>query len=381
MTTFTAVAYGTAQADDVDWRPPEVGVAFTLEGFLIQPPEGLAWQPDTDRDSQIFAMVAGHFLGERYRAGLGTELRDHLAATGGYRYTSGSAERVLPTTVDLGVSLRILEWLALYLGVPLSQLPTVSLVRADQVELILLGYTVQRLFFDLKDPTTVARLGSRPLPDWYTLPLFSQVIAHYRTELLAYEAAGPEDGGAVLGPLMVKLLEPALVLDSVRADPAVAGHPVYRTMWHLKELPPDADPTLPADPAPPAGPVDAQLAGLFIGFAMTQPDLRARILAGDSTPLDNGSTPTVELMDRFVRFSIRLAPEQTRELAGQVLREGWTDRNAPPLPADLKISPALEPPFYDAATGTEHWFALDLTFSDIYDALADTFGGFAYYWS
>lgn len=365
--------------------PPDCDVSASLSGLDFMPLGGALFAPNISRERQYMAVVLRKLSPGAYRRAMVDQAISYLRRTGGmfatiHREAEGEEPRMRTLHVAVDVGNRLIRYLEETVGRGQPREVWLNL-RPQQIELLELGQEVEQTLRDLRDPA-IFDLVLRDFPRWYSGALFLLDAGNFG-ELLRQvrrqrqdisERQAPREGLTLAQQALFSAIHPAvLVLERLRRESSLFADPVFRGLWRLPAISPDT----PADQL--TGPGDNQVpehvaASRFLMFTRTQPALQASVLAGQG----GSPPPAVQLFERFTRFFMRTA--MLANPADQQLSARPTDRNAPPLPARMSAYPELEPPYFDAALGTDHRFVLDVSFSDIYEALSNAFGGFLYYW-
>jgi hypothetical protein len=377
---------GDGTSVDVLESPPECQIGVSLAGMEVVPLGDPVYQPTPRQEEQVCAMLLRRIAPDRYRRDLPAQALAHLEATGGYVFrapptTEGEVPRILPTRVDLSVSFRLVDWLARTVGREDESLDAWLRLTPEQIELLQLGVDVEIMWRDFQNPE-YADFWIGRFPRWYDQTLLlndlqqhGQLLRNYHERGREYAAAGSSDPTDVIfaqNSIMAALLPAAQVLERIRREPLLFGDADFRELWRLPPLAEGTPPDQVTGPGEEQSPDPG--AAFFLGFIRTQPGLRDAVLADEA----GEPPPTVELFTRFARFVGRLRPSDG--VSDRSLADAPSDRNAEALPASINAYPELEAPLFDAALGTDHVFALDVSFSDVYERLANSFGGYLYRW-
>ncbi len=360
--------------DDQATRPPHVALAFSLSGIYLAPQAGSTLRSDISERRQYAEMFAAAIAGERYSVELGLGLHNHLDT---HEYslrgpnTEADEQPLIPVTISLEISIHALDWLSRQLRSSPEQTAAQALgIEQSRLDLLILGAEVDYVWGELNQPGMAQEMGVQ-FPSWYGINFFRQEMAHRRELLREHRELRLQGGRSdlVVFELGNLAMESADILSFTRIYEPLFGDPTFRSLWGMAELEEGATPDGPAESQTP----NTLLAMAFISFARSQPGPMRSVVMGEEGDPD----PRQLLWDRYVRYLGRAALTSS-DIRDQILTEGYSDRNADPLPASLAAIPELAPPFFDLATDADHAFAMDVTFSDIYEALADAFGGFAY---
>ncbi|HEX8275599.1 MAG TPA: DUF4157 domain-containing protein [Longimicrobiaceae bacterium] len=259
----------------------------------------------------------------------------------------------------------------------------VPAVSPAQREMIELSESVEWLLRMLVgDAAFRAEVGVR-LPAWYDAPLARAELLNHGTLLRQFAAArkahlaAPGDAAARAGmvlaarALVAELAGPAMVLETIRADAAVANHPGYRLLWPAdgSRIPvvtagdpvPQPPATLtPGTPAAPSRTPQSPFGAAFLGFVRTQP-----ALLRDALDPAAGAAAREQLLDTFLGW----AP-QALAFGPVALADRPATANMPPHPARMWMYPPASPPTYDAAISTDYTFIMQLQFPDVFSHFA-----------
>ncbi len=369
------------QGDATQSYPPMVTLAFTLAGIRMHAPAEARFQTDRTATQQGIDMLTNAIAGQHATAELAAELDAYLRGQHGYaaNYEIADADgnpRLIDTIhVDLPVSVAAIRWLWIRLRSNANEPASQTLgIPQDRLDLLVLGLEIDAMWRLLQRPEIRENLGVE-LPSWYQLHHFRFEMSHRGDQLRAYRqlrlAAGHGDN-FILDQLAWYAYDSASIVEAYRGYAPLFADPIYRLLWNLPELEEGADPRSATGPSEDQAPNDG-LALRFMTFAHSQPGPLERVLLREGGTPD----PRQDLWDRFSRFLGRAAMSG-EDVRDQVLSNGYSDRNAPPLPATLNAHPPLQPPYFDVAADTDYSFTMDVGFSDIYEAVANAFGGYAY---
>lgn len=367
---------GSEESSEEAPYPIPVGLAFSLSGIYMQPRADSNLRSDIPLRRQYAEMLAAAVAGDRYTDQLGLGLHSHLEELQ-YSFEGPGGEgtegqlAASSVMIDLFISIAALDWLSKQLRESREQSPAAAInIAQERLDLLILGVEVGYIWQRLNEPGVRNEFGI-VFPEWYSLPFFRHEMAHRREALMNFREARLREAQPeqLLFELGDYAMESAEVLTFIRNYEPLFGDVLFREMWRLPDLEEGETPTGPSESQEP----DFFLATSFITFARSQPGpFRGVIMREERKP-----DPRQEIWDRYVRYRGRVAITST-DIRDQILSEGYSDRNADPLPATLSAVPQLSPPFFDIATDTDHAFVMDVTFSDIYEAVADAFGGFTY---
>jgi Holliday junction resolvase-like predicted endonuclease len=358
--------------------PPRAALQVSFSGMTFTPPGELTFAPGP-KLPQGLAIVLRRLIGDQYRPGLETALLDHLRATLtgfgvlGLDGSSDGSDPLIPIRVDAWVSSAIVGWIR-------QQGYEVGLTEV-QLEILAGGIYLEEAWRQLSDQVVQDELGFS-FPEWYGKHIFFNEMARrgallhqYAFAIMRYrESRSPADRELIrtaLNEVVEALLPAMIVVDTIKYDDSLRDHEAYRTLFgsppsESPESEPEPESTEGAAPEAPQGPNQIALS-MFITFIGSQPELSGRIVT------ETDSAPRRELLDRFIRYMDRASFGQ----GDQVIRDTPGGANAPPHPATLASYPALEPPLFDAALGTDHAFVMTLQFPSVFDALAR----YAYGWN
>lgn len=362
--------------------PAPAELTFSLSGMDITARQGTVYKPGPKKP-QGLAIILKRLMGGQYRPGLELKLlafieeklqaqpkASVLQVSGQLEGSAEKEEQVGPIHVGPGIAQLIVRWLD-------EQGFQVD-VSTSQRKLLAMGVSAQDAWADLQDPQLTPPVRVT-LPAWYNRFLFERELSRRIDLLQAYATAAAKDAASKTRALQAindELSASAAVLEAIRADPALVGHPVYLLLWAPASIPGLASKAagkgkasnaaaVHRAPVPPGTPPEARHASNFLGFVATQP------LLGLAARVDAASRK--DLLDRFLRF------------AGRMVMSGGGDErlfgtppkaNAPPLAAYLTSYPGLQPPLYQASLGTDYAFEMHVEYPDIFDAMAS----YGYFW-
>jgi Zn ribbon nucleic-acid-binding protein len=388
--------------------PPYVDMEASLQGLTFIPDADDTFKAGT-RIDQANARMLRRLVGDEYRPDILKKF-DALRPAGGFREygnVSGVAkggEAIGRWIVHAPFALRIIQWLQDGSAGRRYEV----YVSPSQLERLTLGIASRNAWQDLQE--FMAREGLR-LPAWYGENIFVAEMASQGELLRLYEASTrppenepgqkPTEKGGVLRSIYDAISMPAAALDRIRADAALTGHTQYRKLWpsaagkrqdahgaakqskqaatrgpekgtSAEAAPHDnTAPQANAAPIAPDGKVDTRRAALFLSFIRTQPVLLGQV----SDDTDVGAKARLELFDRFDRF---FETATARRYGGdQQILAHPAKANTPPFPSRLYAYPALQPPFFDASTTTDHAFYNEFEFRKIFEG----FTVFKFQWS
>ncbi|MFC7335827.1 DUF4157 domain-containing protein [Haloferula chungangensis] len=357
--------------------PPRVALAFSLSGIHLAPSEEAVFEQGVPLREQYIRMLAAKLVRPAdFSEDLVERLHRHLLGSQ-YFVTFQPAEEgttaIRPINISLPISFEALNWLYQELKSSDNQDPLEVLrITRAQLDLILLGSEIDFIWQQIHQPEIASEIGAI-FPDWYTIHFFRQDMGHRNTVLQQARSERLSEGeisNLLLFILAEAAMESAYLMEAFREYQPLHGDPLFRRMWNLPELEnEDAEVSAPG----PAQTPNLGAIGLFVSFAHSQPALMEQVVMGAEADPD----PRFALWERFIRFNGRTSAT-SGEVRDQVLSDGFSDRNAEPLPSSLTAIPALTPPFFDLATDNDHAFSMDVSFSDKFEALSHAFGGFNY---
>ncbi len=354
---------------------PSVGMTVTLSGLIFTLPDTLTYRPGR-KTPQLLAIVLQRLLGPSYAPGLVAEAE---AALGKLQFErSGGFKDPKPAKggepVGQQITLAVRPSLLL-LGMLKDKKLELQLTP-DQEDLLVLGAATLNLWADF---IRSLKENDLPLPAWYTRDIFDREMAQHGLILRAYagQLAKAQAGEAetrtaaleTMSQLMDAIYQPAMVLEAVRRDIGLAANDktsgVYGTLWRLPRARKGQTPKV---VAPPAGLRSVGEAVLFLGYIRTQPQLMRN---AEDDPADR-----LELVTRYAGFTQRLTFSGTAAEGDEQIRDQPATANARAFPSTLSPLPALPPPLFDAALGTDHRFDMEVQFPSVYEAL----GRYAFTW-
>ena len=344
---------------DLD-APPPVRTAYTPNGLYIETRSPTRMGGHTL--GQVFAaMVVEALAPAAFSRELVGRATAAVASRAWGRLTFDPTERPSATDrvprvyVDPATLLFIAEWLQ-ERGV--DELA----ITDEQFERMRRGAVLRR-FYDL--------LKNRgQLPTWMARELFVNLLQHResladRSSRVAYEMSAGEERDQEINDLasrFIQALRPDIsLLERIGEDATVADRhdveEIFGTSGGGEELT-----------------VDSHHAYRFVRFSRTVLPLREAVL-------DEGTTEAITALLDAWSAHVRAGGELTGELQDVDFVEGFTDRNAPPLPVEVRSYPPLAPPLFDVAQNVPRHFLADATITDRFEILAHAFGAFTYRWS
>lgn len=274
---------------------------------------------------------------------------------------------------------------AMFLVAFLQERKLKPILTDKQRELLLLGVGASGAW-QVIDTTQVAQKLGIALPKWFSRGLFLSEAGSHGTELAAFAAAWrhlhddqrPDSPGAKEARTTLRALVDAIrpnvdILEAIRTDAALLDTLGYALLWPLPDTRPQgaakgaqatAAPRRRTKPVGPAEAPDPQSAALFLAWAHTQPKLA-----------DNAADDPEARKELLVRFG-RFSPAPSVGAKDQRITATPGGANAPAWPSTLVSSPALAPPLFEAALGTDHTFVMQIQFATVFDAFAT----YAYRW-
>lgn len=206
----------------------------------------------------------------------------------------------------------------------------------------------------------------RHFPGWFTRAIFLSIMAS-RGRLLSSlsEAMRGEANPAAQGSLSQaraadisdSLQDPINAIESIRTDPALVKHPVYRWLWPTSQATKggtSGKPTM----AEANQPADTIAAARLIAYSDARPILTQNAL--------KASEARKQLLDSYQLASVHqriLDPQK----GDQKISDFPTDYTAPPYASTLSVHPTLEASLY-GSTRSEYGFEMSLEKPDLASA-------------
>jgi len=347
-----------------------IGMSVSISGLAFDVPDTVTFRPGR-KSPQLMAVALQRLLGGQYRPGLENEVIAELRKRGFERFggfrddrSAKAGEPMGRITFGIQATLFLIDFLkAKKLEVQLTP---------QQEELLTLGFASRNLWADF---VSTLREYDVPLPAWYTRDIFEREIAQQGVLLRGYadqlakvakaKADSESDRLArveIVNKVIDALYQPAMVLEAIRLDVSLAANKdsqdAYGSLW---ELPPAKKGETPKVTKPPVKVRNAGTVVLFLGYMRTQPQLTRY---AETSPEDR-----VELLKRFGRFQAQLVFTGTVKQGDEEIRDRPATANYPAFPSTLTPVPAVSPPLFDAALGTDHRFSMEVQFPSVYEAL------------
>ncbi len=351
--------------------PPRLGISVRMTGIMFLPQEGNSFKAGS-KQKQAFNMVLFRLIGDRYTDNYANELY-FLAVefgVGGIGTLSGEAsegEKIL----SFFVPLNILDSL---IG-RLKADAYVVLLTQRQEDVLRYGLFAHSAWEKYHVPE-VAREVDVPIPKWYTQHMFIQEISQRIGLLRKYIDALAiyfQDENEVNKSLVVTTLQDILIalegepaiLEAIRIDSALFGHPMYQNFWPLPTDNSNQDSGAEQAPAPrmadEAETPNPVVTNSFFNFARTQSQL--------SLDSYTQASARKELLDRFERFLLRGTAPATGD---QQLTEEPGTANTAPHNSRMSVSPGLSGPpgglQLEASEAADYRFIMSIIFPSVFDA-------------
>ncbi|GIV76622.1 MAG: hypothetical protein KatS3mg050_1016 [Litorilinea sp.] len=350
--------------------PVRAGISVSMTGIIFLPAAGSVFRAGT-KARQGLEIALYRLVGGQYTEAVADELYQKATASGwgGLGGLAGEAtggEPIESFGIPLRESLLMLTWLekTKKLQVHLSD---------SQRDLLRYGAFTQAAWADLTNPDVTGELQGG-LPRWFDEALFRQQMASHIELLRRYIDAvttlhadpTPANRAPAIRTLQEMLdtfSESSGVLEAIRDDDALIGHPGYQLLWPTPrpaDLPEGTEPT--PVKAPPDRPPNPNLASAFLSFTHSQEALVAQAY--------NDGSARQQLLDRFTRFMARstLGPGE----GDQQISDRPGTANAPPFPAVLSVSPPLSgppgAPQFEASAEADYRFIMSIQFPDVFSA-------------
>lgn len=368
------------QPDDNIRNPPQSTLNVSMLALRFSPVDG-RWQAGP-RVPQAYAIMLKRLSGEGYRPDMVQGFLDW--------WPDGRAERLEEVSGALaedGVGQMESFWargsipfkLMIYVRDHAGSSASLQLT-ASQQRVIMLGRYTDRAWHYLTHYG--AAQGIDPLPSWMSQAQYFSMVGSRVALLNAFRtaedafAANPSDETrtplvTALNAITASIRIQTDVVDAVRTDRALIGEVGYLLIWPPPARPGDSDATTLRERIlrgrrGTAGPSRAEVNPLaidpFTRYVRTQPGLARRAVGGDAR---DATAARRELLQRFVRFFNQVVGgEGDQQLANSPARLATN----PPHPARLSAYPSLQPPFFDAAIGTDYQFTMSLLFPSVFDA-------------
>ncbi|QDB79400.1 DUF4157 domain-containing protein [Georgenia wutianyii] len=362
--------------------PPPATVAYSgFTNITITPTGPERPLPERSWQEHYFSVYAKHLLGERYDR----RYCESFLATNTDVEVAGARSVYPAFTISTAVAWRIVQHLLREVAggedAPVWERLDIS---RENTEILYVGWFASALSQTLASPEFRQVVGD--LPGWYTQPI---ALAHLQSLAgtvrdWALEALPLLRPSVALGTVLTHAAEglyttlwpDVLAVDEIRIDEALFDDPSFRRFWGLAPVPaPQADgaPSRVDGPGDDAN-VSVSDAVQLIRFVHSQPALVDALVRGELTGAGVQGDVRTELWRRFQRRT---------QVAGTAtdmrMVDTLGDRNAPPFPSTLTHVPDLHrSEGWAASISSTHVFRLNVVFGDVYDHLADAFGGFTY---
>jgi hypothetical protein len=368
---------------DPDERPPQSSLAIGLWGMTFTP-QGEATYRAGDRGVQVIAVALRRLIGEAYQPGLERHFYSAYRRRHGDPVLSGrlagedAGDAMVEFTIRAQPAFALVRWLDdggagdVYVALTDEQRDLLALaVGADQAWTALLE---------------AARQLDLAIPAWFSQSIFAAEIASRRRLLREFmtaqdryeqqpSAATREARLEAAAEIFRSIQNGVLILEAIREDASLLPEPnsrdaalvhiAYISIWPAtpesssREF---AGVMLRSAIAAPRDPANGLSAARFLTYLRTQPALTREALSS--------SEARRELLLRYAHFI-----ERSFSLPGQTGDQQLSDDPArlasdPPHEAHLSSYPQLQPPFFDAATGTGHKFSMSIHFPTVFDAFA-----------
>ncbi|MCY1019276.1 eCIS core domain-containing protein [Pyxidicoccus sp. MSG2] len=344
-------------------NPPHARMFATLEELLFYPVDSAEFVFPAD-PRVLYAIAAFRLTGERYDPDMVRALQDAATAAGGVvtglppqrsekARVTGRLARVYITTLR--------TWLREH------HLDETLDISPEQERLLMAGRA-----FPPPDPIreAAARAFIRRRVDMplellqgsliHIVPQYGRQLWPYVDAVVEWEAhpdpAHVNTAAERFVDLLAAFAPITRLLDRVRHDRQLEGHAAYELLF-----PQNDDGTRRVDP-------NRVIA--FHTYVPTQPQ-------GLLEQARTSSAGRSELLDGFLSYLGRMPSAQP---GNTQVTDAPSRVNAPPLPSQMTVYPALEPPHFDAAIDAVHHFTMSIQWSDVYEALGNAFGGWTYEW-
>ena len=368
------------QRDPEDW-PPQSSLAVGLWGMSFTPVGEAAFR-EGDRGPQVIAVALRRLIGEAYQPDLEQQFMRAYRRRRGAPVLSGrlageGAGDAIPTfTIQANPAFALVRWLdeggAGEVRVELSD---------EQRDLLALGVGTDAAWDALREAVRDLEVE---VPAWFSLSIFASEIASRRRLLRDFmtaqdrheqhpSAATREARLQAAVEIFRSMQDGVLILEAMREDASLLPEPtseetVFLHIAYLSIWPATPDSAgeefgsvlLRTTVAAPGDPIVERNAAQFLTYLRTQPALSREALTS--------SEARRELLLRYTRFIQR--SYGTAEGDQRLTDDPTRLASDPPHEAHLSSYPQLQPPFYDAATGTGHQFSMAIHFPTVFDAFA-----------
>jgi len=354
--------------------PSHVGMTVSLSGLVFQVPETVTFKPGR-KSPQLLAVALNRLVGPQYRPGLENEILAELVKHKFERSGGFADGEPAKAGQPMGQITFLLQPTLVLIGSLKAKNLQLQLTPEEE-DLLNLGVAGLNLWADFVGSL---RESGNPLPAWYTPDIFQQelsqqgiLLRRYADQLAKARAGSASErlaGSETVNQVVDALYQPAMVLEAVRLDLSLAANEatqgIYAELW---ELPPARKGETPTVTTPPAKIRSVGAVALFLGYVRTQAELARNAEVYPAA--------RAELVKRYGRFTQQLVFAGTGKQGDQEIRDQPATANYPAFPSTLSARPALPPPLFDAALGTDHRFNMDVQFPSVYEAL----GRYAFNW-
>lgn len=350
-----------------------VSMSVSLDGLTFSVPETITYKKGP-RTPQLLEIALKRLLGPEYKPAL--KLEDRIAQelgraklkrSGGFKMAgiAKAGEEIGLIRFDLKATIIILDTIK-SLNIPTT-------LSEEQINLLQLGAASGFLWQDFVE---IVRGTGEELPKWYDFDLFQSDMASrgalLKRYLEAMKTSGKDDAGAyqkrteTVNDVVSALLTPILVMEAVRQDTALAGSQDtaggYVALWRTPK-----DWKI-GQPLPTPRRINNKAAAaLFLNYQQSQQKL------AQSAEFNGEDRKT--LMRNFGFFLDRTSFAGSLQ-GDQQIRDTPATANAPAFPSSLTPVPAIPPPIYNAALGTDHRFEMVVEYPSVYEAL----GNYVFNW-
>lgn len=339
---------------DVFADPVSAGMTAGFDGLTFEPPAEATYRVGP-KQPQLIAIIAKRLAGGQYTPALGKQLyawgtANGIPGAGGFAAGATAkqeGESISRLQVSVDTSLKMIGFL--------RKKGVQGDVTKEQEELLALGRTT----FDLAaDVLREAKKRGEPLPAWYSKQIFDQemtqqgaLLREYHDALKAHrggESGALDRGTTAVGKVFDALSVPAAALDAIRTDNSLATGEktkgAYQLLWG----------------AAGGGTPNVRQVVLFLAWSRSQPESVSKAKTDASA--------RALLLERYTSFGHDVT--FTSGTGNQTIRDTPATANARPFDATLTASPAVQPPLFDAAFGTDYRFTMAVQFPHVTDALA-----------